>query len=145
MRADLELGGLGPGLTGEHTIYSYVVGRSNVATDEDGEMDDEALKMNSNYKRWIIKKRFSHFHIFDKILLQIIKEEGGDETWLPEVRVLPQRWRAIRSQSPTLLRSAPILSAPSDFLTPPRRPAVSREGAVWKDESIACQRTVQPH
>ena len=95
VRADLELGGLGPGLTGEHTIYSYVVGRSNVATDEDGEMDDEALKMNTNYKRWIIKKRFSHFHIFDKILLQIIKEEGGDETWLPEVRVLPQRWRVI--------------------------------------------------
>ena len=145
MRADLELGGLGPGLTGEHTIYSYCVGRSNVVTDEDGEMDDEALKMNTNYKRWVIKKRFSHFHIFDKILLQIIKEEGGDETWLPEVRFLPLRWRVLRYQYPTLLRSSPSLSSACDFLTPYCRPAVSREGAVWQDESVACQGAVQPH
>jgi len=76
VRADLEMGGLGPGLTGEHTSYSFVVCRS------DNEEDDE-----KHMKRWVIKKRYSHCHIFDKILMQIIKEEGGDDSWLPEVCV----------------------------------------------------------
>ena len=74
MRADLEMGGLGPGLTGEHTIYSFVVCRM------DNQEEDE-----KHMKRWVIRKRYSNFHIFDKILMQIIKEEGGDESWLPEV------------------------------------------------------------
>lgn len=74
VRADLEMGGLGPGLTGEHTKYSYVVSRE----DTDGEEDRCP-------KSWVITHRYSSFHIFDKILLQIIKEEGGDETWLSEV------------------------------------------------------------
>jgi hypothetical protein len=94
VRADLELGGLGPGLTGEHTIYSFVVGRSDSVTVGEEEMDDEAMKSNTNYKRWVLKKRFSAFHIFDKILMQIIKEEGGDETWLPEVCVVYHEWHA---------------------------------------------------
>jgi hypothetical protein len=74
VRADLEMGGLGPGLTGEHTLYSYVVVR------EDTDEDEERCP-----KSWVITHRYSSFHIFDKILLQIIKEEGGDETWLAEV------------------------------------------------------------
>lgn len=73
VRADLEFGGLGPGLTGEHTIYSFVVCRHDNADEDEKHM-----------KRWVIKKRYSHFHIFDKVLMQIIKEEGGDEEWLPE-------------------------------------------------------------
>lgn len=77
VRADLELGGLGPGLTGEHTLYSYVVSRED--TDESSERSP---------KSWVITHRYSSFHIFDKVLLQIIKEEGGDETWLAEVRLM---------------------------------------------------------
>ena len=78
VRADLEFGGLGPGLTGEHTIYSFVVCRHDNAEEDEKHM-----------KRWVIKKRYSHFHIFDKVLMQIIKEEGGDEEWLPEVPPTP--------------------------------------------------------
>jgi len=64
IRAEPELGGLGPGLTGEHTIYSFVVVR--------------------NDKRWVLKKRYSQLHIFDRMLMQTIKEAGGDESVLPE-------------------------------------------------------------
>jgi len=89
VRADLEMGGLGPGLTGEHTSYSFVVCRS------DNEEDDE-----KHMKRWVIKKRYSHCHIFDKVLMQIIKEEGGDETWLPE---FPEK-ALFGKMSPSLVR-----------------------------------------
>ena len=99
IRADLELGGLGPGLTGEHTTYSFVVQRW--VTDEvEEEAEEEAWDAKyaadnakgKSLKRWVIKKRYSHFHIFDRVLLQIIKEAKiGDESLLPVVRITPLR------------------------------------------------------
>ena len=100
VRADLELGGLGPGLTGEHTVYSYIVVRDdkpytkdneddiggNMMTDDDKDagQDHGAALAKEGMTRWVIKRRYSAFQIFEKILMQIIKEEGGDESWLPE-------------------------------------------------------------
>ena len=49
VRAEPELGGLGPGLTGEHTLYSFCVGH----TGKYGE------------RKWKMKKRFSQFFAFD--------------------------------------------------------------------------------
>ncbi len=63
--SDAQFGGLGPGLFGEHTLYSFVVCRNN--------------------KRWVIKKRFSQFHTLDQQLLQAVKDAGGMEANLPEV------------------------------------------------------------
>jgi len=64
IRAEPELGGLGPGLTGEHTLYSFVVAR--------------------NDKRWVLKKRFRQLFTFDQMLLSILREQGKDENELPE-------------------------------------------------------------
>jgi hypothetical protein len=110
IRADLELGGLGPGLTGEHTIYHFVVARRDDPIDEDEEDEIEELDKkpdtSKHLRRWVIKKRYSHFHIFDKVLMQIVKEEGGDESWLPEVfsvrasACLGSRILGIRTRNP---------------------------------------------
>lgn len=107
IRADLELGGLGPGLTGEHTVYHFVVARRDDPIDDDDEEDglEERDKKfftehSDRMRRWVIKKRYSHFHIFDKILMQIVKEEGGDETWLPE---LPEK-QLFGKMSPSLVK-----------------------------------------
>jgi len=80
IRAEPELGGLGPGLTGEHTLYSFVVCR--------------------NDKRWVIKKRFSHLHAFDTLLMNTIKDHGGDESKLPE---FPEK-QVFGKMSPSLVR-----------------------------------------
>ncbi len=63
--SDAQFGGLGPGMFGEFTLYSFVVCRNN--------------------KRWVIKKRFSQFHTLDQQLLQAVKDAGGLEANLPEV------------------------------------------------------------
>jgi hypothetical protein len=104
IRADLELGGLGPGLTGEHTVYHFVVARRDDPFDENEEDEIEDLDKkpdaSKHMRRWVIKKRYSHFHIFDKVLLQIIMEEGGDESWLPE---LPEK-QLFGKMSPSLVK-----------------------------------------
>mmetsp|Transcript_13718 Transcript_13718/g.35080 ORF Transcript_13718/g.35080 Transcript_13718/m.35080 type:complete len:315 (-) Transcript_13718:112-1056(-) len=64
IRAEPELGGLGPGLTGEYTLYSFVVCR--------------------NDKRWVVKKRYSQFSTFDQQLANAVKDAGGREDALPE-------------------------------------------------------------
>ena len=102
------MGGLGPGLTGEHTLYSYVVVREDTDNEED-----------RCPKSWVITHRYSSFHVFDKILLQIIKEEGGDETWLGEVTVhagrksmpmLPEIMNIVRPRKDLTTFSSPLLS-----------------------------------
>ena len=65
VRAEPELGGLGPGLFGEYTKYSFVVAR--------------------NDKRWVVEKRFSQFYTLDQQLLQAVRDSGADESNLPEV------------------------------------------------------------
>ncbi|EKX45164.1 hypothetical protein GUITHDRAFT_108809 [Guillardia theta CCMP2712] len=65
VRAEPELGGLGPGLTGEYTLYNFVVGR--------------------NEKRWKMKKRFSQFHAFDSLFTDYLKSLGVEESRLPEM------------------------------------------------------------
>jgi len=34
----------------------------------------------------VIKKRFSHLYAFDQLLMATIKDQGGEEDRLPEVR-----------------------------------------------------------
>lgn len=64
IRAEPELGGLGPGLTGEYTLYTFVVAR--------------------NDKRWCLKKRFRQLYTFDQMLLALLKEQGKSEDALAE-------------------------------------------------------------
>jgi hypothetical protein len=37
----------------------------------------------------VIKKRFSHLHAFDTLLMNTIKDNGGDESTLPEATLNP--------------------------------------------------------
>jgi hypothetical protein len=60
-----QLGGLGPGLTGEHTLYSFVVVRGD--------------------KRWVLKKRYSQLLTLDQQLHDAYIDSGGDGNDLPEV------------------------------------------------------------
>ena len=72
VRAEPELGGLGPGLTGEYTLYSFVVGWC------------PSKKSVSAAKKWKMKMRFSQFYAFDQHLQQYLRQLGIDETRLPE-------------------------------------------------------------
>jgi hypothetical protein len=150
IRADLELGGLGPGLTGEHTTYSFVVQRW--VTDEvEEEAEEEAWDAKyaadnakgKSLKRWVIKKRYSHFHIFDRVLLQIIKEAKiGDESLLPVVRIPPL---ALRSHSSStvcmflvLFCQIVVFLAIAVVYTGECLPSVPRKGFVRQDEPFPC-------
>jgi len=72
VRAEPELGGLGAGLTGEYTLYSFVVGWC------------PSKKSVSAAKKWKMKMRFSQFYAFDQHLQQYLRQLGIDETRLPE-------------------------------------------------------------
>jgi len=84
IRAEPELGGLGPGLTGEHTMYTFVVGR----------------QVGENHKRWEIKKRFRQLVIFDKLLSQVLAEQGKPEDTLME---FPEK-KIFGKMSPSLVK-----------------------------------------
>jgi len=68
VRAEPELGGLGPGLTGEHTIYSFVVGHVGYK----GE------------RKWKMKMRYSQFFAFDRHLTEYLRQIGIAQDRLPE-------------------------------------------------------------
>jgi len=85
IRAEPELGGLGPGLTGEHTLYSFVVAR--------------------NDKRWVLKKRFRQLYTFDQMLMALLKEQGKSEDALAEFPVK----KVFGKMSPSLVKERQAL------------------------------------
>jgi len=80
IRAEPELGGLGPGLTGEHTLYSFVVVRGE--------------------KRWVLKKRYSQLLTLDQQLHDAYIDSGGDGNDLPE---FPEK-KLFGKMSPSFVR-----------------------------------------
>jgi hypothetical protein len=53
---------------GVHTLYAFEILRN----------DSVVGKKENEVKRWVIKKRFSHFKVFDKILQQVLKIAFGN-------------------------------------------------------------------
>lgn len=95
IRAEPELGGLGPGLTGEHTLYSFVVARNDkrsVLTHQlpattaachnlnairaawvvsrvcfRGATSSDLVVLVIDGCRWVLKKRFRQLYTFDQV------------------------------------------------------------------------------
>ena len=63
---------------GVHTLYAFEILRN----------DSVVGKKENEVKRWVIKKRFSHFKVFDKILQQVLKIELGPNQLGAQIRAV---------------------------------------------------------